>query len=207
MTHTPLLFSAAILLSSGSLSAQVLGSVYDPQMIELVAEGRIALTQILVSSPANLGLPPDVLAALQSGQLEMRARIELNRGARLLRLWQLIQPPGLPLPAPVSPPLRAPNIGLAIDIGIEKVLWSEFPTAAGTRQTVLIVGRVLANYGSFGPVEGEAATFSFGTDKANSSRVSFVTIDFPGEAVVVVPTVEGRLRIEPQRDRTAEAQP
>jgi hypothetical protein len=164
-------------------------------------EARVPLSNLFSASPGAIPLPTDVLAQIQTGQLELRGRIEYNRAARVLRIFQFIVPRGTPLPLPTSPALNASNVGMATDLHIDDVRWHEFEVrSTGQKRTlVMIMGRTLSSYSSTGPGEGETGLVSFGFETDNPSRFNFVTIHYPGEVTAVIQDPSGFLRIERPR--------
>jgi hypothetical protein len=111
MNRRTLLTTAGFAAAASSLQGQTLGSVYDPQMAAMTVEGRFALTGFLTDYPDVLGLPAEVRGAINAGALELRGRLEYNRGARLLRLYQMIVPANTPYPLPETPDIGAPFVG------------------------------------------------------------------------------------------------
>ncbi|BDC48240.1 hypothetical protein F183_A05560 [Bryobacterales bacterium F-183] len=192
------LFLTALLAASLPLAAQV-GSPYEPQIAELTIEGRVPLNSIFAASPGALAIPVEVLAQLQSGQLELRGRIEFNRGARILRIWQFIVPGGTPLPLPEAPPLTAPNVAVATDLHLEQIRWHQFKvTATGkTRQVVALLGRTVTRYSTTGPDEGETALISFGFEDGDPKKATFLTVHYPGEITGVIQQISADIRLEP----------
>jgi hypothetical protein len=193
------LFLGALLAAGLSASAQIVGSPYEPQIAELIIEGRVSLNSIFAASPASLALPPQVLADLQSGRLELRGRIEYNRAARLIRIWQFIVPGGTPLPLPEAPLVNAPNVAVATDLHIESIRWHQFILSATgrPRHLVAFIGRTIGRFSATGPDEGEPGIISFGFDDNDTSKINFLTVHYPGEVTGVIPQVTAKIRIEP----------
>ncbi len=186
--------TALLLVAAVSASAQVPGSPYEPQIAELVLEARVPLSNLITSPSGTAPLPDSVLAQLQSGQLEMRGRIEYNRAARVFRIWQMLVPAGTPLPQPQSPPLNAPNIPTSADVSVDSIRWSQFVKRdGGVRQAVIVIGRVITRHGAFGSDPGDTLLFSFGFERPDT--VTFLTVHAPGEVAVVAQQVAGVFRM------------
>lgn len=202
----PKLILASILLAGLPMAAQIVGSPYEPQIAELTIEGRVPLTSIFAANPASLALPPEVLGQLQAGRLELRGRLEFNRAARILRIWQFIVPAGTPLPSPQSPPVDAPNVAISTDLHLESIRWHQFAlgSSARVRQVVAIIGRTLAKFTQVGPSEGETGIVSFGFDDNDPSKINFFTVHYPGEITAVVQQVSAVVRFEPATLKAAQ---
>lgn len=195
---SPLLLASLLAFSLPAVS-QITGSAYEPQLAELTLEGRVSLNSIFAANPTSLAIPADVLMQLQTGQLELRGRIEFNRAARVLRLWQFIVPAGTPLPLPQSPAVDAPNVAISTDLHVEQIRWHQFNLSATgqVRQVVAILGRTLAKFTRVGPNEGETGLISFGFDNNDPSRLNFLTVHYPGEITAVIQQVNTSIRLEP----------
>jgi hypothetical protein len=207
MPHKLFGFLAALVFAFAfPARAQIVGSPYEPQIAELTIEGRVPLTSLFAASPTAISFPPEILAQLQSGQLELRGRIEFNRAARILRIFQFIVPSGTPLPLPQAPPVDAPNVGVSTDLHLESIRWHQFPLGQSTRlrQVVLIVGRTLATFSRTGPGVGESGTISFGFDDNDPTKLNFLTISYPGEITAVVQQVWSNFRFEPRNLKAPE---
>lgn len=166
-----------------------------------MVEGRAPLSAILSDSPNVLALPPEVLGALNAGALEIRGRVEYNRGARVLRIFQMIVPPNTPYPLPQSPDFSAPFVGSAFDLSIEKTQWYDFRSGhTGTvRRTVTILGRRLGLYKGTVPLEEEPAVVQLAFDRDDTTKIRMFTLAFAGAVVTAATTPVGRVEMEPGR--------
>jgi hypothetical protein len=195
------LLTTAGFAAASSLQGQTLGSVYDPQMAAMTVEGRFALTGFLTDYPDVLGLPAEVRGAINAGALELRGRLEYNRGARLLRLYQMIVPANTPYPLPETPDIGAPFVGGAFDLSIEKTQWFEYfnPNTRTVRQTVSFVGRRLGLYKGTVPLADEPGLVQLGFDRDDPTKIRLFTFVFPGVLVAAATTPVGRIEMEPGR--------
>lgn len=186
---------------SSPLPGQTLASVYDPQIAEMTVEGRFRLSSILSDYPDILRLPPEVVGAMNAGALELRGRLEYNRGARLLRLYQMLVPPTMPYPLPGPPEISAPFVGGAFDISIEFTQWYEYRDSSTgvVRQTVSFAGRRLGLYKGNVPLEDEPGMVQLGFDRDDPSKVRMFAFAFPGVLVAAATTPAGRIVLEPGR--------
>ncbi len=198
-----LLFATTLLVAASPLAAQIVGSPYETQFSELLLEGRVPLTNIFAANPSSLALPPEVLSQIQAGRLELRGRLEFNRAARVVRLWQFIVPAATPLPSPQSPAVDAPNVAVCTDLHIESIRWHHFSldSTAKLRYVVAIIGRTIGKFTRIGPSEGETGSISFGFEDADPSKTNFLTVHYPGEITAVIPQVAGTVRLEPAKLR------
>lgn len=193
-----------LLLTASFLAAQIQGSLFDPQIAELTVEGRFPNGWILTTNPNLIPAPPEVAAGLASGALEIRARIEYNRPARLMRVFQLIVPRGTPMPLPQSPGLDSPAAGLIADVSIDLINWFEYPSAAigGRLKTLTIVGKVIGSYRPGNASEGETVCLTVSFNKDNPRRLGLMTITFAGEVTGGSPEPAGIIRLEAPRQVT-----
>jgi hypothetical protein len=201
MNRRTLLTTLAFPAVSSSSLAQTLGSVYDPQIAALTVEGRFPLTAFLTDYPDLLGLPPEVSGAINAGALELRARLEYNRGARLLRIYQMVVPANTPYPLPATPDISAPFVGGVFDLSIEKTQWFEYrnPNTRTVRRTVNFVGRRLGLYKGTVPLEDEPGMVQLGFDRDDPTKIRLFSFGFPGVMVAAATTPVGRIEMEPGR--------
>jgi hypothetical protein len=180
---------------------QTQGSVYDPQIAAMTIEGRVPLAAILSDAPNVLALPAEVVGALNAGALEIRGRAEYNRGARVLRVYQMLLPTGSPYPLPESPDVNAPFVGSAFDLSIEMTQWYDFRSShTGTvRRTVTMVGRRLGLYKGTAPLEDEPAVVQLAFDRDDTTKIRMFTLAFAGAVVTAATTPVGRVELEPGR--------
>jgi hypothetical protein len=201
MNRRTLLTTLGLATWSATAPGQTLGSVYDPQIASLIVEGRAPLSAILSDTPNVLALPPDVLGALNAGALEIRGRVEYNRGARVLRIFQMIVPPNTPYPLLQTPDFSAPFVGSAFDLSIEKTQWYDFRSShTGTvRRTVTILGRRLGLYKGTVPLEEEPAVVQLAFDRDDTTKIRMFTLAFAGAVVTAATTPVGWVEKEPGR--------
>lgn len=167
----------------------------------MTVEGRFELSAILSDYPNVLSLPDQVLGAINAGALEIRGRMEYNRGARILRLYQMLVPPGTPYPLPQSPDVSAAFVGSVFDLSIEKTQWYEYRNSRTgiVRQSVSFVGRRLGLYKGTVPLEDEPGVVQLGFDRDDPTKIRLFTFGFPGVLVAAATTPVGRVELEPGR--------
>lgn len=182
-------------------TAQTFGSIYDPQFDSMTVEGRLPLSNLVSDNPNSLNIPPDVLRALSVGALEIRGRIEFNRAARLLRIYQYVTPPSTPYPAAEAPALDNPALPLVFDLSIEYVRWYEYEasTVGPARRNVTIVGRRLGLLKGIQTLEDEFGVVQLAFDRDDPSRVRLLTVAFAGALTATSTTPAGRITLDPIR--------
>lgn len=195
----------SLILAAGlcplAASAQTFGSIYDPQFDTMTVEGRLPLSNLVSDNPNSLNIPLDVQRAIAAGALEIRGRVEFNRAARLLRIYQYVTPPSTPYPAVEAPALDNPALALVFDLSIEHVRWYEYePTdIAPARRNVTIVGRRLGLLKGIQTLEDEFGVVQLAFDRNDPSRVRLLTVAFAGALTATSTTPAGRITLDPIR--------
>ena len=125
-----------------------------------------AVTDLLVEFKRNLSdlkttlnagpIPPNILAGLQNGTLELHDRITYNSETNQLLNLILVLPGGSPVPSPPDTDLKAATF-LFIDVSIDHVYLTCQPYAAA-----LFVGIIRDGYPLLGDPTGTSYTFEFG---------------------------------------------
>ncbi len=126
--------------------------------LKLFAEGRVPLNFAL--SPVPLELPPDLLSAIATGQLEFRQRNTFPWNNRdVLEIQVIVVPPNLPLPLPEAPPATNPPTISLIYAQISDLIVNDSPTPH-----LAMFGEVIANpvVSPFGDLTGYALGFATG---------------------------------------------
>jgi len=195
----------ALILAAGlcplAASAQTFGSIYDPQFDSMTVEGRLPLSNLVSDNPNSLNIPLDVQRAIAAGTLEIRGRVEFNRAARLLRIYQYFVAPSAPYPAAEAPSLDNPALALVFDLSIDHIHWYEFETFEGTpaRRNVTIVGRRLGLLKGIQTLESEFGVVQVAFDRHNPSRIRMLTVAFAGALAATSTTPAGSITLDPIR--------
>jgi hypothetical protein len=175
---------------------QAMGSTFDPQISDMLIEMKIPHTWLLSDRLEQVGFSEQALQAAAAGQIEIRARVEFNRWARVLRIYQRAVPPGTPSPLPQSPDANAQNVGSAFDLRIERVLWDD--TFGGTDLAVTFVGKTLGRLSPrfLNPPNDEHVILSLRLSKANTNRIENCFFMIPGVISAGGPSATGYLTLE-----------
>ncbi|MEK7406555.1 MAG: PKD domain-containing protein [Acidobacteriota bacterium] len=159
---------------------------------EFMAEAVVQPNFLLTPTPPQF--PPDLVAAISAGQLEIRARMTYSPAQKLLTVHVFLVPGGSPLPLPAAPPTTTPPT-LALGTGkIESILISQKPAP-----NVLMTGAIVSTpviVSSFGDLNGYGYALSFGYTPGTPAKFTCLTSSIAGSHTNYFPTAVGTLKFK-----------
>jgi hypothetical protein len=184
-------------LGSTLLLAQVLGmAVFSVPGVAQTTSSAPTLTglssfeQSLTSSsvlPPITSLPPNVLAAIAGGALDLRVQTNYNPSANLLTSTFFAVQTGSPIPTNLGTVNPASIFG-SLTITVDKVYT--------TSKAVMMVGTVSSGSNTpVGNIQGSPATFSFAYSSDNPPKITNAITLVAGTAVLFSATAAGTVSI------------
>jgi hypothetical protein len=193
-TRTIPFIAALCLLSAATAPAQTGGSPYEPSISSMQFETIVPLTAISGTNILFLNAP-DVLAALQSGQLEMHESSTYDPDMNALKSVLFVVPTGTPVPAPQLPADDDYSVIGAFTMRVDSIYWNSYNPAT----TAAMIGRVSATpdrFKTFLPL-GSTYVLSFAVPAGKPNTVSNVVGIFPGVISFTVAATTGSVNISP----------
>ncbi len=178
--------------------AAVLFLAFVVALVAVPAQGQTlgALSIERVISLANVhtlvtpNAPPDILAALASGALEVHERIAYNPQANTLTITDFLLPAKSPLPTPAGQDISSATIQVSV-VSIDKIYVTTKPLGS-----VMINGTITAYAGNlYGSALGLPLSISFGYTNDNPPKLNTVTEVASGLVTVYSDTAVGTATI------------
>ena len=167
-----------MLASAVPVGAQTLNS--------LTMERTIQLTDIKTTITPT-GIPPNVLAAITSGALEVREQSNYNPQAAALTSTTFVVPVGSPTPTAIGA-LPANSVIASVTMSIDKIYV--------TSNTVQLVGSISqSSQTPYGNYQGYPATFSFGFTKDTPPKINNVIESVAGTIMLYSASATGTFTI------------
>ncbi len=148
-------------------------------------EQSISISNVLPNAAANL--PPNVLASVTAGGLDLRAQTNYNPSANLLTMTFFTAAPGSPSPANLGQ-VNPLNIYGSLTLGVDRIY--------ATSKVIMFVGTVSSGGSSvFGSLQGAPATFAFAYSSDTPPKLTNVSLSVAGTLVFFSPTATGNVTI------------
>lgn len=197
------LLASMIGLAAASVmaSAQTTGSPYEPELQQLVLEGKVDVANI---KPVE----PEFAAFVASGPYELRVRLDnWNFRGRNYRVTIFVVAPGAPLPTP-GPQLPDPTSATVVAQFVARVETIFHVKYADSGPGIAFGGRVIQRLGGFGELElGEVfmAGFAYPVEGINATAAvpaTFrqVTVWSPNSFNAYVGDAPGSIQVAPPRN-------
>jgi hypothetical protein len=181
------------LLAAVTLPAQTGSSPFDPTIASLQFESVVPLGSITGADVLFHGAPESVLAALQSGQLEIHESTIYDPDVNTLKSVLFLVPGGTPIPAPVQPADDSDNVLGAFTMRVDAIYWNSYESGL----TAAMIGRVSKTPDRFKSLLPLGSTYvlSFSAPTSSPAQVARVIGMFPGVVSYSVPVTTGNIPI------------
>jgi len=137
--------------------------------------------------PPITNLPPDVLAAIGGGALDLRVQTNYNPQANLLTMTFFTVQTGSPTPTALGS-INPASIFGSVTIGVDRIYV--------TSKAVMFVGTVASGSNTLiGTIQGAPASFSFAYSSDTPPKITNVMTLAAGAVVLFSPTATGTVNI------------